>query len=110
MLTKRYSMMTEHELRMEIASLNDQAKKAEQLGMVNEYAVLERKAVLAKSYLLNPADFVVNELYELEGDPGVLFQIEYMNGVFAWGRRNVDNSKEEGIPISLLKKSKRESI
>ena len=104
MLTKRYSMMTEHELRMEISSLNDQAKKAEQLGMVNEYAVLERKAVLAKSYILNPDDFMVNELYEIDGDPGVLFHIEYMNGVFAWGKRNTLGSKEEGIPISLLRR------
>ncbi|MCF2649368.1 YfhH family protein [Niallia sp. Sow4_A1] len=104
MLTKRYSMMTEHELRMEISTLNDQAKKAEQLGMINEYAVLERKAVLAKSYLLNPKDFKPNEVYEIEGDPGVLFQIDYMNGVFAWGKRKIDGSQEEGIPIALLKK------
>ncbi len=96
--------MTEHELRMEISTLNDQAKKAEQLGMINEYAVLERKAVLAKSYLLNPIDFKPNEVYEIEGDPGVLFQIDYMNGVFAWGKRKIDGSQEEGIPIALLKK------
>lgn len=104
MLTKRYSMMTEHELRMEISTLNDQAKKAEQLGMVNEYAVLERKAILAKSYLLNPKDFKENEVYEIESDPGVLFQIDYMNGVFAWGKRKIEGSQEEGIPIALLKK------
>ncbi|SLL36978.1 Protein of uncharacterised function (DUF1811) [Mycobacteroides abscessus subsp. abscessus] len=104
MLTKRYSMMTEHELRMEISTLNDQAKKVEQLGIVNEYAVLERKAVLAKSYLLNPKDFKANEVYEIEGDPGVLFQIDYMNGVFAWGKRKIEGSQEEGIPIALLKK------
>ncbi|HWJ78504.1 MAG TPA: YfhH family protein [Niallia sp.] len=104
MLSRRYSMMTEHELRMEISTLNDKAKKAEQLGMVNEYAVLERKAVLAKAYLLNPDDFIVNESYEIDGDPGVLFRIEYMNGVFAWGKRNIEGSKEEGIPISLLKR------
>lgn len=104
MLTKRYSMMTEHELRMEISTLNDQAKKAEQLGMVNEYAVLERKAILAKSYLLNPKDFKENEVYEIESDSGVLFQIDYMNGVFAWGKRKIEGSQEEGIPIALLKK------
>ncbi|GKU85240.1 YfhH family protein [Niallia sp. NCCP-28] len=106
MLTKRYSEMAEYELRMEIASLNEKAKKAEQLGMVNEFAVLERKAVLAKAYLLNPNEIKINEFYEIEGDPGVLFRVDYLNGVFAWGFRNQKDSKEEGIPISLLKKSK----
>ena len=49
---KRYSSMTEHELRQEIAKLLEMARKAEQMGMVSEYAVLERKAVMAKAYLL----------------------------------------------------------
>jgi hypothetical protein len=103
MLTKRYSMMSEYELRLEISTLNEKAKKAEQLGMVNEFAVLERKAVLAKAYLLDPKDFKVNDIYEMEGDPGVYFRIHYLNGVFAWGSRIKEESKEEGIPISLLK-------
>jgi len=104
MLTKRYSEMTKHELQTEIASLNEKAKKAEQMGMVNEFAVLERKAVLAKAYLLNPSEIKINELYEIEGDPGVLFKVAYLNGVFAWGLRNQKGSQEEGIPISMLKK------
>lgn len=104
MQTKRYSMMSEHELHTEISTLNEKAKKAEQLGMVNEYAVLERKAVLAKAYLMNPTDFIPGEVYELLGDPGVTFKIEYLNGVFAWGHREVEGNNEEGIPISLLRK------
>ncbi|WP_445489735.1 YfhH family protein [Niallia sp. 03133] len=103
MQTKRYSMMTEFELRTEISSLNEKAKKAEQLGMVNEYAVLERKADLARAYLENPADYKENEVYKIKGDSGDLFKIHYLNGVFAWGTRN-NSSKEEGIPISLLKR------
>ncbi len=39
---KRYSTMTEYELRQEIGMLQEQARKAEQMGMVNEFAVLER--------------------------------------------------------------------
>ena len=38
--------------------LHEKARKAEQMGMVNEFAVYERKAVLAKAYLLNPDDFI----------------------------------------------------
>ncbi len=104
MQTKRYSMMSEYELRTEIAQLNEKAKKAEQLGMVNEFAVLERKILMAKAYLLNPNQFKQGEVYEIEGDPGVRFHIHYMNGIFAWGKRDNDQAQEEGIPISLLKK------
>lgn len=98
---KRYSQMTEYELKQEIAAVMEKARKAEQLGMVNEYAVLERKADMARAYLLNPDDFKPGEVYEISGDPGSRFKIDYMNGVFAWGKR-AGSEKEEALPISLL--------
>lgn len=101
---KRYSEMTIYELQQEVSRLNEKARKAEQLGMVNEFAVLERKAVMAKSYLLNPDDFKAGEIYEMEGDPGTYFKIDYMNGIFAWGYRLNGNIPEEAVPISMLKK------
>ncbi|MFT4413998.1 YfhH family protein [Fredinandcohnia humi] len=102
MQEKRYSQMTEYELHREIASLKEKARKAEQLGIVNELAVLERKAAMAKAYLLNPKDFKPGDIYEIEGDPGSYFKINYMNGVFAWGSRVGQEDKEEALPISLL--------
>lgn len=104
MQEKRYSTMTTYELQQEIAGLNEKARKAEQMGMVNEFAVLERKVIMAKSYLLNPDDFLPGEFYEIDGDPGVYFKIEYMNGVFAWGFRLNGSKGEEALPISMLKK------
>lgn len=104
MQEKRYSQMTEFELRQEIAALKEQARKAEQLGIVNELAVLERKAAMAKAYLLNPNDYKPNEIYEIDGDPGTHFKINYINGVFAWGHRVGQEDKEEALPISLLRK------
>ncbi|MFS0645976.1 YfhH family protein [Siminovitchia sp. 179-K 8D1 HS] len=101
---KRYSQMTEAELKAEIAKVTEEARKAEQLGMVNQFAVLERKAVMAKAYLLDPADFKPGEIYAIEGDPGNYFKINYLNGVFAWGYRLGGSGKEEALPISLLKK------
>lgn len=98
--------MTEYELRQEIFLLTEKARKAEQLGIVNEYAVLERKIVMAKAYLLNPKDFIPGELYEIEGDPGSYFKIDYINGVFAWGYRLAGQKEEEALPISVLKKLK----
>ncbi len=102
-MEKRYSEMTEFELHQEITKLNDKARKAEQLGIVNEYAVYERKVAVAKAYLLNPNDFLIGETYNIVGDPHSLFKIDYMNGIFAWGHR-VGQKKEEGLPISLLVK------
>ena len=101
---KRYSEMSEVELKQEIAQLREKARKAEQLGIVNEFAVYERRAAMAQAYLLNPNDFKPGKLYELKTDPGQYFKVEYLNGVFAWGYRLSGDGKEEGIPISLLNK------
>ena len=100
---KRYSDMTEHELKQEIASLQEKARKAEQMGMVSEFAVLERKVQMARAYLINPESFNPGEIYEIEGDPGQYFKIDYMNGVFAWGYRLKGDGNEEALPISMLK-------
>ncbi len=101
MFEKRYSEMKEYELRQEIAKLNEKAKKAEQMGMVSEFEVYERKMQMAKAYLLDPNDFKPGETYFMEDNS--VFELSYMNGYFAWGYRN--GQKElEAIPISLLKK------
>ena len=50
---KNYTAMTEHELREEIAMLKEKARKAEQLGIINEFAVYERKALMAAAYLVD---------------------------------------------------------
>ncbi|MBM7704424.1 YfhH family protein [Metabacillus iocasae] len=106
MQEKRYSQMSEYELKQEIAHLQEKARKAEQLGIVNEFAVLERKMVLAKAYLLNPDQFKPGEVYEIQGDPGMYFKIDYMNGIFAWGfRLGNPEQTEEALPISMLRTS-----
>lgn len=99
---QRYSEMTEYELRQEIAELKEKARKAEQMGMVNEFAVLERKVQMARAYMMDPAGFLPGEIYQIEGDPGQYFKIDYMNGVFAWGYRLKGSGKEEALPISVL--------
>ncbi len=101
-MEKRYSQMSEYELRQEIAGLNDKAKKAEQMGMINEFAVYERKIVMAKSYLLNPDNFQPGETYEINNEEATKFTISYMNGIFAWGKREGNDKEEEAFPIALL--------
>ena len=48
-MPKRYSEMTPYELREEIGVLKEQAIKAEQLGIVNEFDVLMRKIAMARA-------------------------------------------------------------
>lgn len=108
MTEKRYSEMTIYELQEELAYLHEKARKAEQMGMVNEFAVLERKAIMVKAYMLDPGDFPIGEIYEIIGDPGKYFKVSYMNGVFAWGYRLGGSGQEEGIPISMLGTLKKE--
>ncbi|MFD3448099.1 YfhH family protein [Microbacteriaceae bacterium 4G12] len=106
-IQKRYSDMTEYELREEVRMLKEKATKAEQLGMVNEYEVLTRKMAMAKAYMINIDEFQIGKTYELVEEQGARFTITYFNGVFAWGYR--EGSKEEiGIPISLLKQPEKE--
>jgi hypothetical protein len=102
-IEKKYSEMTEMELRQEIANLLEKARKASQLGHVNEFAVFERKAVMAQAYLVDPSQFIPGEVYRIEGDPGVFFQIDYLKGRFAWGYRLGGEKFAEALPISMLK-------
>src|SRR5699024_5869855 len=102
----RYSDYTVEQLREEVGKLKEKAQKAEQIGNISEVAINERKMQVAIAYMMNPDDFSPQEIYELKGDPGYTFKINYINGVFAWGHRvnllNEVHEKEEALPISLL--------
>lgn len=103
---KKYAEMTEHELRTAIANLREKARKAEQLGIINEYAVYQRKVVMAESYLIDPSTIETGEIYRIEGDEGMFFQVDYLKGRFAWGHRLGGNLAKEALPISMLKSVK----
>src|SRR5699024_8843123 len=85
--TYRFSDMSVEQLRKEAAKFKEKAQRAEQLGNPSEMAINERKMQVALAYTLNPDDFEPGEIYELRGDPGHTFKINYINGVFAWGQR-----------------------
>ena len=100
-MEKRYSEMSHQELREEIATLKVKAQKAEQMGMVNEYAVHERKMMVAKAYMMDPSIYEKGDIYELVSEHKGIFEISYMNGYFAWGFRN-GQEELEAVPISVL--------
>ena len=94
--------MTEQELIAEVARLKEKARKAEALGIVNEYAVYERRALMASAYLVDLDTLVMGEMYRLDGAPGEFFVLERLKGRFAWGYRLGGNKFEEAIPVSML--------
>ncbi|KXH78832.1 YfhH family protein [Sporosarcina sp. HYO08] len=103
---KMYSEMNEYELRSEIGRLMEKARKAEQLGYLNEYAVYQRKAVMAQSYLIDPESIEPGEIYRIDGDEGVYFHVDYLKGRFAWGYRLGGERAEEALPLAMLKNVK----
>ena len=106
-IEKKYSDMTEHELRTEIGRLREKARKAEQLGIVNEYAVYQRKVVMAQAYLVDTATIEPGEIYRIEGDEGMFFHVDYLKGRFAWGYRLGGERANEALPISMLQSVKK---
>lgn len=106
MMSFRYSDYTVEQLREEFAKLKEESQKAEQLGEVNKVAILERKMQIVASYTINPDQFEEHAEYELNGDPGYTFHVNFINGVMAWGHRinllGEMMQEEEALPISML--------
>lgn len=102
-MNKRFSQMTEFEIREALKELREKVQQAFSMGNTSEMAVYERKANMAEAYLLNPDDFKPGESFYIKGDKeGAPLTIKYLDGVFAWGTRG----QEENVafPISLLEK------
>ena len=71
---KNYATMSEHELREEIAMIKEKARKAEQLGIINEFAVYERKALMAAAYLVDLDTIIPGEMYRIDGSENEFFK------------------------------------
>ncbi|GGK27992.1 hypothetical protein GCM10010965_21070 [Caldalkalibacillus thermarum] len=100
----RMSDMSREELEREMQRLLAEARKKEQAGFISEANVLEQKFYMAKSYLMDPAEIKIGGKYRVAGEEGI-FTVEYLNGVFAWGK--LDTSPEKrGFPIGRLKEIK----
>ena len=78
MSEKIMQTMSEHELREEIAFLKEKARKAEQLGIINEFAVYERKALMVAAYLVDLDTIVPGEMYRIDGSDNEFFQVDYL--------------------------------
>jgi len=94
---KRYSEMTREELLTEIDKLREEERKAE---FPSQVELLERKLWMAKSYMLSTDSFTPGT-YGVVGQTEP-FELEYVNGVMAWGRMGPD--EEACFPLSMLKR------
>ncbi len=99
---KNYAAMSEHELREEIAFFFFFSRKAEQLGIINEFAVYERKALMAAAYLVDLNTIVPGEMYRIDRSDNEFFQVDYLKGRFAWGHRLGGDKYQEALPVSML--------
>jgi hypothetical protein len=94
-MKKLYSQMTKEELAAEMAELREAMEKAE---FESQKHVLESKYMTAMAYTLDPADYPPG-VYKIEGQQ-LLFELKYLNGIYAWGRMGDD--LEASFPISML--------
>lgn len=99
---KKLIEMTPHELQQITADYREKARKAEMMGVVNEYEVWMRKALIAESYLVDASKVVAGKVYALIGNEREYFKVDRVKGVFAWGFRLGGSVQEEGIPLALL--------
>lgn len=103
-MNRRYSQMSEFELKEEIKELREKVQQALSMGNVSEMAVFERKATMARAYLMDPSHFKSGEIYYIKGDDeGAPLTIDFLDGVFAWGTRG-SSTEQVAFPISLLEK------
>lgn len=98
----RMSEMSREQLEQAMRQYLAEARKKEQAGFISEANVLEQKFYMAKSYLMDPEEIEVGGTYQVKGEEG-LFTVEYLNGVFAWGKLG-SSPEKRGFPIGRLEK------
>ena len=99
---KPLGSMTRREIEAYIAEKREAMRKAEMLGVENEYRGNERQVLIAESYLIDLSQIEKGKIYKLVSNEDHYFKVEYIKGVFAWGFFIGGNERETGIPVSML--------
>lgn len=99
---KPLGRMTRREIDAYIAEKREAMRKAEMLGVENEYRVNERQVLIAESYMIDLSQIEKGKIYKLVSNEDHYFKVEYLKGVFAWGFFIGGTEKETGIPVSML--------
>lgn len=102
-----FNKMTRREIEAYIVDKREKMRKAEMMGIENEYRVNERQVLIAESYLVDLSLIEPGKIYKIISNEDFYFKVEYIKGVFVWGFYLSGNEKETGIPVSLLQLSKK---
>ncbi|WP_052254451.1 YfhH family protein [Salinicoccus sp. YB14-2] len=94
--------MTRREIETYIGEKREAMRKAEMMGIENEYHVNERQVLIAESYLIDLSQIEKGKIYKIVSNEEHYFKVEYIKGVFAWGFFIGGKEKETGIPVSML--------
>lgn len=96
----RYSEMTQQQLQAEMQKLRQESMRKYQAGYISEASILESKFFMARSYLLDPDDYMSGQEYTVIGYEEPFF-VRYLNGVMAWGCFR-SSDEEKAFPIGRL--------
>ena len=102
-----FSTMTRVELERYIQETREKMRKAEMMGVVNEYHVLERQALIAECYMVDLSLIQPGKIYKVISNEDHYFKVEYLKGIFAWGFYIGGDEPETASPVSLLQLDKR---
>lgn len=104
---KSLNMMTRKEIEYYIGEKREKMRKAEMMGIENEYRVLERQVLIAESYLVDLSQIEEGKIYKIVGNEDHYFKVEHLKGIFAWGFFIDGTESETGIPVSMLQLSRK---
>lgn len=96
------SKMTRKELNHYIQTKREAMRRAEMMGVENEYRVLERQVLIAECYLIDLSLVEQGKIYKVISQEDHYFKVEYIKGIFAWGFFVNGDEKESAIPVSML--------
>ena len=107
MMNESLGQMTRKELNHYIQTKREKMRRAEMMGIENEYRVLERQVLIAECYLIYLSLIEKGKIYKVISQEDHYFKVEYVKGIFAWGFFVNGDEKETGIPVSLLQLPKK---
>ncbi|HIS28402.1 MAG TPA: DUF1811 family protein [Candidatus Avamphibacillus intestinigallinarum] len=104
-MNRRFSEQSQAELYSNIEEWKRLQQKAKEFGHQSEVEIFEQKIQVALSYMVDPANFKTGLEYDVKGNAESVFQLEYINGVFAWGilrHRQTNQKTKKALPLALL--------